>query len=114
MFSSAPWKKSTSVRTDKQAAPACSYCCAISAGLKFSRIIPLEGDAFLISAITPGRLAFKALAKPRTGVAACASSSTSFKLRCFKRAANSSYLRSTILPKIVFAISTMTIIPVSV
>ena len=69
MFSSAPWKKSTSVSTDKHAAPASSYCCAISAGLKFWRIIPFDGEAFLISAMTPGRLLNKDCAKPRTGVA---------------------------------------------
>ena len=40
-------------------------------------MMPLDGDAFLISAITPGCLLSKDFAKPRTGVASSAHSSTS-------------------------------------
>src|SRR5690606_27801319 len=86
----------TSVRTDRQAAPWAAYEAAISAGLKFSRITPLEGEAFLISAITPGLpwaiFSSIARAKPRTSFRLLASRSTSDSLRIWRAAEISAFL----------------------
>src|ERR1019366_504750 len=51
-YSSEPWKNSSSVNTERAAAPACSRSRASSDGLKSARIKPLEGEAFFSSAIT--------------------------------------------------------------
>ncbi len=53
-----PKKYFFSVRTDRQAALFSTYLPAISKWLKFSTRIPLEGLAFLISAIIAGILLF--------------------------------------------------------
>ena len=47
-----PFKKGTSVNTDRADAPPRSYRSAISIGLKSARIIPFDGEAFFTSAIT--------------------------------------------------------------
>ena len=62
-----PWKNCLSVKTEMQLAPALAYSFAIATGLKFSRITPLLGLAFLISAITAGlrQAAFKAATKSK-------------------------------------------------
>jgi hypothetical protein len=47
-----PWKKSTSVSTDRQLAPAASYSRAMATGSKSGRMTPLLGEAFFTSAMT--------------------------------------------------------------
>ncbi len=53
-LSKLPWKNFSSVSTDRHAAPPASYAFAILTGSKSGWITPLEGDAFLTSAMRPG------------------------------------------------------------
>mmetsp|Transcript_5415 Transcript_5415/g.22199 ORF Transcript_5415/g.22199 Transcript_5415/m.22199 type:complete len:324 (-) Transcript_5415:16-987(-) len=53
-FSNDPWKYFSSVSTDRHAAPPASYALAIFTGSKLGWMTPLDGDAFLTSAMSPG------------------------------------------------------------
>mmetsp|Transcript_3746 Transcript_3746/g.10149 ORF Transcript_3746/g.10149 Transcript_3746/m.10149 type:complete len:216 (+) Transcript_3746:574-1221(+) len=53
-FSNEPWKYFSSVRTERHAAPPASYALAIFTGSKLGWMTPLDGDAFLTSAMRPG------------------------------------------------------------
>src|ERR1019366_2824141 len=67
--SGVPWKNFSSVRTDRHVAPPSRYARASVAGSKSGRISPPEGEAFLISAISPYLprtvASFRAAPKPR-------------------------------------------------
>src|SRR5580658_506350 len=81
-FSREPWKNFSSVRTESTAAPAFCISVASAEGSKSGRIRPLEGEAFLSSAMMAGsRRAFarSASAKPRgvCSAAACSSAAIS-------------------------------------
>src|SRR5690606_28253715 len=96
----------TSVSTDRHAAPWAAYEVAISAGLKLSRMTPLEGDAFLISAMTPAlpleMRSSSERAKPRTSLRLLASRSTSDSLRICLAVATSIFFVSRILARMSF------------
>lgn len=61
-LSNDPWKNFSSVRTLRHAAPPASYALAILTGSKSGWITPLDGDAFLTSAMRPGLPVAAALA----------------------------------------------------
>ncbi len=66
--SGAPWKCGPSVSTERHAAPPSRYARASAGGSNSGRISPPDGDAFLISAISPNcpwRTSFSAEPKPR-------------------------------------------------
>src|SRR6185312_1429788 len=94
---SLPWKKSLSVSTDRQAAPACWYLFAIAAGSKSTRITPLLGLAFFTSAITAGRpasiFASMAAANPRVSGCSAMRAVNSASGNRLRRSATSSALR---------------------
>src|SRR5699024_1722393 len=104
------WKYCTSVSTERQVAPWAAYEAAISAGLKFSRMMPLEGEARFISAMTAGFLlravSMMALAKPRTSLRLWASRSRSDSLRSLRAAACSFFLVFRMVSRILLILLT--------